>query len=235
MSPSNLTGMFKMNFSNAQAEAGLVSQHLSGLLNSSVSSDAAWNQGPDGPMFAGDMPASQEAQIAQTVSQPERWSGFVSGMTSFGMVASDGNGAGYQFSTGGTTAGADYRLEKNLTAGLMIGYDQSGTSQSTGTVNVSGGQLGLYAGWKKDELHIDALVDGGLDTYTTLRQGLGGNANGNTSGTQFTGLLNAGYDMTLDDYQVSPFGSGQLTQVNVTGFTETGSFSPLTFGNQGEA
>jgi outer membrane autotransporter protein len=41
--------------------------------------------------------------------------------------------------------------------------------------------------------------------------------------------------MTLDDYQVSPFGSGQLTQVNVTGFTETGSFSPLTFGNQGEA
>jgi len=147
MSASNLTPMFKMNFSNAQAEAELVGQHLSGILNSLVSSDTAWNQGPDGPMFAGDMPASQEAQIAQTVSQPERWSGFVSGMTSFGTVASDGNGAGYQFSTGGTTAGADYRLEKNLTAGLMIGYDQSGTSQSTGTVNVSGGQLGLYAGW----------------------------------------------------------------------------------------
>jgi outer membrane autotransporter protein len=43
-----------------------------------------------------------------------------------------------------------------------------------------------------------------------------------------------GYDLKFEDYQVSPFVSGQLTQVNVNGFTETGSLSPLTYANQGE-
>jgi autotransporter-associated beta strand protein len=231
MSPSNLTPMFQMNFATAELEAQMIGQRLSQMLgNARFSSDWAY---ANGPMFAGNMPADQEAQIAQSV-QPERWGAFANGMGNFGTVTSDGNGAGYQFSTGGTTAGLDYRFAKDLVAGLMIGYDQSGTSQSTGTVNVSGGQLGLYAGWKADALHIDALVDGGLDSYTTVRTGLGGNANGNTSGTEYTGQLNIGYDLKFEDYQISPYVSGQLTQVNVNGFTETGSLSPLTYANQGE-
>ena len=231
MSPSNLTPMFKMGFATAQVEAGMIGQRLSGMwIDSRFNSDTAWN---GQPMFAGNMPVDQEAQIARNV-QPDRWSAFANGMGNFGTVTSDGNGAGYQFSTGGTTAGVDYRFGKDFAAGLMLGYDQSASSQSTGTVNVSGGQVGLYAGWKSDALHIGALVDGGLDSYTTMRQGLGGNANGNTSGTEFTGQLNAGYDLKMDDYQVSPFVSGQFTQVNVNGFTETGSLSPLTYANQGE-
>ncbi len=232
MSPSNLTALFKMGFGTAQAEAGVVGQHVLGTFNTSIQNQSAFDG--QGPSFAGNMPAEEEARIAQNISQPSRWSGFVNAMNNFGTVTSDGNGAGYQFNTGGATAGVDYRFEKNLTAGLMIGYDQSSSSQSTGTVNLTGGQMGLYAGYKMDDFHIGALVDGGLDTYTTLRQGLGGNANGSASGTELTGQLNVGYDMKVEDYQVSPFVSGQLTQVNVSGFTETGSLSPLTFGNQGE-
>ncbi len=232
MSPSNLTPMFKMGFATAQVEAGMIGQRLSQMLgNSHFVSDMAY---ANGPMFVSAMPADQEAQIAQSV-QPEQWGAFANGMGNFGTVGSDGNGAGYQFSTGGTTAGVDYRFAKDLVAGLMIGYDQSGTSQSTGTVNVSGGQLGLYAGWKSGQLHIDALVDGGLDSYTTARTGLGGTANGTTSGAEYTGQLNVGYDLKAEDYQVSPFVSGQLTQLNVNGFTETGSLAPLTYANQGEA
>jgi len=117
----------------------------------------------------------------------------------------------------------------------MLGYDQSGTSQSTGTVNVTGGQAGLYAGWRADQLHVEALVDGGLDSYTTRRDGLGGTASGNTSGTEYTGQLNVGYDMKMDEFKLSPFVSGQFTQVNVDGFVETGSLAPLTYGNQAEA
>jgi outer membrane autotransporter protein len=231
MSPSNLTPMFKMNFAAAQMEAGMIGQRLALMLgNARFSSDWAY---ANGPMFAADMPAQEEAQIAQSV-QPDRSGAFINGMNNFGTVSSDGNGAGYQYSTGGTMAGMDYRFARDLVAGLLIGYDQSGTSQSTGTVNVSGGQLGLYAGWKSDALHISALVDGGLDTYATERTGLGGNANGSTSGTEYTGQLNVGYDLKFEDYQVSPFVSGQLTQVNVNGFTETGSLSPLTYANQGE-
>ena len=234
LSPSSLTPMFKMGFSTAQVEADMVGQHLAQMFGNGGfnSNNTAWNG--EGPMFAGNMPAQEETQIAQSV-QPERWEGFANGMGNFGTLTSDGNGAGYQFSTGGTTAGVDYRFGKDLVAGLMLGYDQSGTSQSTGTVNVSGGQIGLYAGWKQDALHIAALVDGGLDSYTTQRATLGGTASGSTSGQEFTGQLNVGYDLKMDDAKLTPFVSGQLTQVNVNGFTETGSLAPLTYGNQGEA
>jgi len=235
MSPSSLTPMFKMGFSTAQVQAGMVSDRVSQLFGNSKASDntAAWNG--QGPMFASNMPAEEEAEVSQTVPQPERWGAFANGMTNFGTVTSDGNGAGYQFSTGGTTAGVDYRFDKDFVVGLMLGYDQTGTSQSSGTVNVSGGQAGLYAGWKIDQLRIEAQADGGLNSYTTQRMGFGGTASGNTSGLEYTGQLNIGYDIKMDDFKVSPFVSSQLTQVNVNGFTETGSLAPLTYGNQNEA
>ncbi len=234
MSPSNITPMFKMGFATAQVQSGMVGDRLSQMFGTSKfnSNSSAWSG--NGPMFAGNMPAEEEAEIAQTVSQPERWGAFANGMTNFGTVSSDGNGAGYQFSTGGTTAGVDYRFAKDLVIGLMLGFDQTGTSQSSGTVNARGGQAGLYAGWKADDWHATAFVDGGLDTYTTQRTGFGGTSSGSTSGTEYTGQLSFGFDMKMEDFKVSPFVSGQYTQVNVNGFTETGSLAPLTFGNQGE-
>ncbi|HXL73970.1 MAG TPA: autotransporter outer membrane beta-barrel domain-containing protein, partial [bacterium] len=42
-------------------------------------------------------------------------------------------------------------------------------------------------------------------------------------------------DLKMEEFKISPFVSGQFTQVNVNGFTETGSLAPLTYGNQGEA
>jgi uncharacterized protein with beta-barrel porin domain len=40
--------------------------------------------------------------------------------------------------------------------------------------------------------------------------------------------------MKASDLTFSPFVSGQFTQVDITGFSETGSLAPLTYGNQGE-
>ncbi len=234
LSPSSLTSLFKMDFAASQAQSGMIGRRLSQIFGDTRYSDndTAWNG--QGPMFAGVMPAQEEAQTAQSV-QRDRWGVFANATGDWGTVASDANGAGYQFLTDETTAGLDYRLNKDLVIGLMLGDDHSNTSQSTGTVNTNGGQAGLYAGWKADQLHVEALVDGGLDTYTTQRAGLGGTALGNTAGTEYTGQLNAGYDMKMDDFLLSPFVSGQWTQVNVNGFVETGSMAPLTYGNQSEA
>jgi autotransporter-associated beta strand protein len=234
LSPSGLTPMFKMRFSNSQAEAGLIGQRLSQIweIGSLNSQDSAWNG--EGVKFAGNLPAMEESQIAQNV-QPDRWGVFAVGMGDFGTVASDGNGAGYQYSTGGTMAGMDFRFAKDLVGGLLLGYDQSGSSQSAGTVSVTGGQLGFYAGLKEEAFHLNAMVDGGFDNYSTQRAALGGTAEGSTSGIETTGQLNVGYDLQMDALQISPFASGQFTQVNVNGFTETGSMTPLTFGSQNES
>jgi len=88
--------MFKMDFTASRAEAGLISRRLSQMFGNSRFSDndTAWNG--QGPMFAADLPAAQEAQIAQS-SQPDRWGAFANVMGDWGTVTSDGNGTGYQF------------------------------------------------------------------------------------------------------------------------------------------
>jgi outer membrane autotransporter protein len=234
LSPAALVPIFSMGFSNAVAETGLIQQRLASIEGGSNfdSRDTAW--GGSGVMFAGNLPAMDEAQIAQSV-QPDRWGVFATGMGDFGTVNSDGNAAGYQTSAGGTMAGLDYRFGQDLTGGLLLGYDQSGSTQSAGTVSVTGGQAGFYLGLKEDDLHMDVMVDGGLDNYSTQRQAMGGTATGTTSGLEYTGAVNLGYDLKADDLTVSPFVSAQYTQVNVNGFTEKGSLAPLTYANQSQA
>jgi hypothetical protein len=52
---------------------------------------------------------------------------------------------------------------------------------------------------------------------------------------EYTGQLNMGFDFKMNSFKISPFASGQYTQINVNGFSETGSLAPLTYGNQGES
>jgi autotransporter-associated beta strand protein len=234
LSPSNLTPIYKMGFLTAQGLTDRIVNRIGQLLGSSYfnSNNLVWNN--KDIQFAGNLSPMDEAQIAANVRPVNRWDAFLDGQTNWGTVTSDGNGEGYQFSTTGSIAGLDYRFSKNLVGGVLIGYDQSNTTQSTGTVNATRGQLGVYAGWKVDELHAEALFDGGLDSYTTQRTALEGTANGSTSGLEYTGQLNVGYDWKLNNFRISPFATGQYTQVNVNGFSETGSLAPLTFPNQGE-
>ncbi len=63
MSPSNLVPMFKMGFSTAQAQGTMVGQHLSTMMSAPQFTQTAFNG--ESPMFAGNMPAEEEAEIAQ--------------------------------------------------------------------------------------------------------------------------------------------------------------------------
>jgi autotransporter-associated beta strand protein len=232
ISPATLAPMFRMEFASAQIQSAAIADRLSQRFGDSHSNSYASSYG-NSPLFAGDIPAAQEAQMAKG-AETGRWGVFVDGMGNYGTVTADSNGPGYQFSTGGTTAGVDCRFDKNFAGGLLFGYDQSGTSQSTGSVNVAGGQFGLYAGLKQDEIRVSALVDAGLDNYTTKRTSVGGDALGSTQGLEYTAQMNVGYDLKAANVTFSPFVSGQFTQVDISGFTETGSLSPLVYGNQGE-
>ena len=110
MSPASLTSIFQMGFSMAGVQAGMVGLRLSQELGDLgfSSDDISWKD-HEGPLFAGNLSASREAFITKSV-QPDRWSGFVNGLGDFASVTGDGNAAGYQFSTGGALAGADYRF-----------------------------------------------------------------------------------------------------------------------------
>jgi autotransporter-associated beta strand protein len=233
LSPASLTPIYKMRFLNSQVQGQLVWQRLSGLWGEKGFDTV--NSSPVGESAAGvgDAITASETQMDQNV-QPGHWGAFINAMDNTGTITSDGNGVGYQFATRGMMAGADYRFDKGWVGGLLIGYDQSNTSQSTGQVSTTGSQGGLYAGWKQNQFHIEVLVDGGVDNYTTQRTAFDGTAVGSATGLEYTGQLNLGYDWSVGDNKINTFVSGQYTEVDLNGFSESGSLEPLTFPNQGE-
>ena len=234
LSPASITPIYKMGFSTALVTTDRVIRRVDSMLEDGDdnSDHLVWN--PSDIRFAGTLSADEESHIAQNVQTVRRWDGFVDGMTDFGTVTSDGNGTGYQFSTTGTTAGVDYRFDRDWVGGFLLGYNLSNTSQSTGSVNSTRGNLGLYTGLKLDQWRVEALVSGGLDSYTTQRQGLGGTADGSTGGWEYTGQVNLSYEAKLEDIRIEPFVMGQMTNIAINAFSETGSLAPLTFNNQGE-
>lgn len=253
--PGGLTPVYQIGFSNAQAQAQLVGQRLETLMGGSgfgLGGSALHYNSGEAPMFAGVLSAEEERMIAQNVQSkdpapaastqasaspaaPDDWGVFVSGAGNFGSLTGNAVATGYNFSTGGMTAGMDHRFGHGMMGGLVLAFTQSGATTPGGTtVNVTGGQLGFYGGLQRDAVHVEALLSGGVNNYTTKRSALGGTADGSTQGLQYSGQLSGGYDFTVDKAKVGPFASAQYTYVQMNGFTETGSLAPATVPSQGE-
>lgn len=233
VSPAGLTPLFQMGFNLAQARAAMTSDRLNDIWASIDTHPQDW-AGWGEPQFAANLGADQEKAMADNASEHGRWGAFAQGLGNFGTVTGDGNGPGYQFSTGGVAAGMDYRMSKDLVGGLLIGYNQSGTSQALDSVSVSGGQVGLYGGWRSGNLRLQGLVDGGVNNYNTTRTSYGGTATGTTRGMQVGMELGGEVDWDLDGLKVGPLVTGQFTHVSISAFSESGSASPLAFPDQGQ-
>lgn len=81
---------------------------------------------------------------------------------------------------------------------------------------------------------MDALLGAGHNSYDTTRSSLLGFAEGSTEGWEFNTLINGGYDIRKGNWTITPMVSAAYTRVNLDGFTETGSLSPLTFPDQNQ-
>ncbi len=233
ISPAGLTSLFEMGFNLAQARAGMTADCMNDIwtsIDARPQDWAAWQ----GPRFAANLGADQEKMMADGSTEHGRWGAFAQGLGNFGTVTGDGNGPGYQFSTGGVAAGMDYRISRDLVGGLLIGYNQSGTSQALDSVTESGGQVGLYGGWRSGSLRLQGLVDGGMNNYNTTRASYGGMATGTSRGLQMGVELGGEVDWNLDGMKLGPLATGQFTHVSISAFNESGSASPLVFPDQGQ-
>ena len=235
LSPEDFTALYQAGFEGALARTALVDQRMSQLMTDV--DNTAWLPGFSStgtPWFAANVSASQEASMAPSKTSP--WGGFVSGNGGFFNVSSDSNAAGYKVTTYGLTgAGADYRLSREMVAGLMVGYGHTDVILGTGgTLTADGGQLGLYGLFYSEGLYTSALVEGGINSYGTTRTGYNGTATGKTQGNQYDGALEMGYQFKSGQMKIGPMGSVQYSNVSMNGFTEQGSQAPLTIPNQSE-
>jgi outer membrane autotransporter protein len=157
-----------------------------------------------------------------------RWGVYVDGGAAFGSQHSSVNQTGYNFTLGGFTLGADYRLRDNLLVGLATGYSNtsSGFYGSGGSVNVNTVPFNAYAAYFPGSLYAYGSLGYALNLYDLKRGinfgGLARSASSSTTGNQFNLYGENGYDLKLSRFILTPSATLAYSGLWVNGLTETG-------------
>jgi uncharacterized protein with beta-barrel porin domain len=157
-----------------------------------------------------------------------RWGLFADGGAAFGSQNSSVNQTGYNFSLGGFTLGADYRLRDNLLVGLATGYSHvnSGFYGSGGDVNANTIPFNVYAAYFPGSLYAYGSLGYALNLFDLKRginfDGIGRNATSSTTGNQFNLYGETGYDLKFSRFILTPSATLAFSALWVNGFTETG-------------
>jgi YVTN family beta-propeller protein/autotransporter-associated beta strand protein len=130
ISPDSLTAFYEISFSAANVQAANLENRFTEIRNHSTgfSSSLSVSNAP-GTIFRGedDKRLIEPNKNVLAPSPENRWGVWITGNGDFVNVSGDGNGKGYDFSTGGVTFGLDYRLTRNFALGVAIGYAHTWT------------------------------------------------------------------------------------------------------------
>jgi outer membrane lipase/esterase len=154
---------------------------------------------------------------------------FTSGKLNEGN-SSAGVQPGYDFTTGGITAGADYRVNDHLVAGMSGGYlhGQASIAQPTaGTVSNQSGRYGIYATAFTDNFHANIYLGGAVDFFITNRNinfaSITRTATASPRGNEINIDPSLSYDIRVKDWAIfTPFAGLDYDRLMVNSFTETG-------------
>ena len=233
ISPDSLSSFYEISFSNANIQKLNLESRLDDLHNGSNgwSSNMRTNGATINLEDRVDADGKSSKGVVEPVLQhtPEnRWGVWVTGFGDFVNVDNDGNGQGYDFTTGGFSLGIDYRITDQLAIGAMGEYSHTWTSLNpSGHIDVDSGRGGLYATWYHHGIYLNGAIYGGHNNYDSSRVGLEGLATGGTEGAEWSTFVSGGYDFHFGQLTVGPIASLQYTDAQIDGFSEKGSLAPM--------
>jgi len=197
---SGLPGSFGFNYSRAE---GLMlafnSSNLAGLLT------------------------SKKAAAPET-----KWGIYLDPSLILGSQESTVNRTGFNFNIAGFNAGADYRVHNDLLVGLATGYSHTGASfrGSGGGMQTNTWPLTAYAAYFPQSFYAYGSLGYALNLFTLQRQigfgGLNRTATSSTTGNQLNAYGEAGYDLKVKPFIVTPVVSLTYSGIWVDSFTESG-------------
>ena len=238
ISPDSLSALYEISFSAANVQAANLENRFAEIRNGSTgfasslnisNSPSAMVEGSNGKAMI------EPSKNVMTPSPENKWGVWISGSGEFVNVSGDGNGKGYDFDTGGVSLGLDYRLTKNLAAGIAVRYAHTWTNLiGNGNTDVDSGGGGLYATFSQGGFYLNGYAGGAHNSYDTQRDALGGGASGSTSGGEFDGYAGGGYEFHCGGFSFGPIASLQYTYVDVSGYNERGSLAPLRIVSQNQ-
>jgi autotransporter-associated beta strand protein len=158
-----------------------------------------------------------------------KWNGFIDGGADLGDLDSNIDASHASYTTGRVRAGVDYRISTDIRVGALFGYGHTDADLDNegSKAQVDSFTPGIYATFAdKQGFYANALFTGTLNEYTTDRDiiipGVNSTATGSTSGVQWGGDLDGGYEFHKDNWTFGP--SVGLTYVNlgIDSFNESG-------------
>ncbi|MGA9753682.1 MAG: autotransporter domain-containing protein [Desulfobaccales bacterium] len=154
------------------------------------------------------------------------WGLYMDGGAAFGSQTSSLNQTGYNFTLGGFTAGADYRLRDNLLVGLATGYSNTsaGFYGSGGSVNTNTIPFNAYAAYFPGSLYAYGSLGYALNLFD-LKRGISfgdisRTASSSSTGNQFNLYGETGYDVRMSRFILTPSATLAYSALWLGGFTE---------------
>lgn len=135
------------------------------------------------------------------------------------------------------TAGLDYALTPHWIGGVAFSFGTTKQSYSTtGSFRQDDYALSLYAAYRSEPLWLNAVATAGAMRFDVNRDVTIGRTlqpnSGTTRGSNYSAALQAGYDVTRGALRSGPLAGLTLQRARVGAFTESGSFTSLSFGDQ---
>ena len=160
------------------------------------------------------------------LTDKNRFSAFITGNVVLADISSDPDVNYSHYTTGGVTAGADYRIDKNWAIGGLIGYGHSDiTLDNNGSkARVDSYSPGIYATYANQGWFANGLFTYDYNTYGESRviPFLGRTANGSPDGNQYNGDLDGGYEFRSGNWTFGPTAGLQYVHLDINSFTEGG-------------
>jgi outer membrane lipase/esterase len=179
----------------------------------------------------------QQIDLSQRQT-PAGWNAWINGNISYLQI--NNSSAGFPNDPGipiSGSLGVDYHWTNGWLVGAAVTGGLLNSSFSTGGgFTQNNGALSLYAAYRNKEWWADVVGSASWLNFTTNRPVPIGITvqpnNGSTSGYDLSLAAEGGYEFHAGPIAHGPVAGFIVQQATVNGFTETGSFTSLSFGNQ---
>ncbi|MDH3981467.1 MAG: autotransporter outer membrane beta-barrel domain-containing protein, partial [Kiritimatiellaceae bacterium] len=148
-----------------------------------------------------------------------------------GSQDSEGELAGYDWSSHGFLIGVENLINQRL----LVGASAGGVWTSLdGDMDAKGGSSELvvgtlYGNWRADVWYADVgLLCGSADNEAERTDSAGDSYNGEFSSMLFGGWLEGGYMFPKDTYQIEPYGRSVYIAASNDEYTDSGGAAPMT-------
>lgn len=184
-----------------------------------------------------DLPGADAAAAGPDNTDPSLafWS---AGTLDFGFANAGSQRSGFRFTTGGVTAGADYRVSDQLSIGAGFGYGRDSTDIGNAGTKSTGDSysLALYGSYRPlPSLFVDGVAGFGTLSFDSRRWVTDSNdfATGKRNGKQVFASVSAGYEHRDRTWLISPYGRLSVSQSTLDQFSESGAgINALTYFDQ---